>query len=72
MHQTPMWLAMSTIHSDLVFDNAGICGGYVRHPHWACRCNSVDARASLPLLLHTLDAGDRPLSGSRDVDTHGQ
>lgn len=28
MHQTPMWLAMSTIHSDLVFDNAGICGGY--------------------------------------------
>ncbi len=28
MHQTPMWLAMSTVHSDLVFDNAGLCGGY--------------------------------------------
>lgn len=28
MHNTPMWLVMSTIHSDLVFDNAGICGGY--------------------------------------------
>jgi acetone carboxylase alpha subunit len=25
---TPMWLVMSTIHSDLVFDNAGLCGGY--------------------------------------------
>jgi acetone carboxylase alpha subunit len=23
-----MWLVMSTIHSDLVFDNGGICGGY--------------------------------------------
>jgi N-methylhydantoinase B/oxoprolinase/acetone carboxylase alpha subunit len=28
MHNTPMWLVMSTIHSDLVFDNAGMCGGY--------------------------------------------
>jgi N-methylhydantoinase B/oxoprolinase/acetone carboxylase alpha subunit len=27
-HNTPMWLVMSTIHSDLVFDNAGLCGGY--------------------------------------------
>lgn len=27
-HRTPMWLVMSTIHSDLVFDNAGLCGGY--------------------------------------------
>jgi acetone carboxylase alpha subunit len=27
-HNTPMWLIMSTIHSDLVFDNAGMCGGY--------------------------------------------
>jgi acetone carboxylase alpha subunit len=25
---TPMWLVMSTIHSDLVFDNGGLCGGY--------------------------------------------
>jgi N-methylhydantoinase B/oxoprolinase/acetone carboxylase alpha subunit len=25
---TPMWLVLSTIHSDLVFDNAGLCGGY--------------------------------------------
>jgi N-methylhydantoinase B/oxoprolinase/acetone carboxylase alpha subunit len=27
-HNTPMWLIMSTIHSDLVYDNAGLCGGY--------------------------------------------
>jgi N-methylhydantoinase B/oxoprolinase/acetone carboxylase alpha subunit len=27
-HNTPMWLVLSTIHSDLVFDNGGICGGY--------------------------------------------
>ncbi len=27
-HNTPGWLVMSTIHSDLVFDNAGMCGGY--------------------------------------------
>ncbi len=38
---------------------AGVSRGDVRHRHWGCRCDSVDARALLPVLLHTLEGGNR-------------
>lgn len=27
-YKTPAWVGQSTLHSDLIFDNAGLCGGY--------------------------------------------
>jgi acetone carboxylase alpha subunit len=44
---TPMWLVLSTIHSDLVFDNAGLCGGYpaptARYFHTVVGSNAIAA-----------------------------
>jgi acetone carboxylase alpha subunit len=51
---TPMWLVLSTIHSDLVFDNAGLCGGYpaptARYFHTIVGSNALAAgQAQRPL-----------------------
>lgn len=53
-HNTPLWLIMSTIHSDLVFDNAGMCGGYpgptARYSYTVRRSNALErATKRLPL-----------------------
>jgi N-methylhydantoinase B/oxoprolinase/acetone carboxylase alpha subunit len=76
-HNTPMWLIMSTIHSDLVFDNAGMCGGYpaaTARYHYTVKDSDVlergQRREPLPHVEGDPRAPDvqRLLSGEFDVE----
>jgi N-methylhydantoinase B/oxoprolinase/acetone carboxylase alpha subunit len=48
IHKSPLFAFMSTIHSDLVFDQGGLCGGYpapTAKYHYTVRSADVEERA---------------------------
>jgi len=63
-HRTPVWLVMSTIHSDLVFDNAGMCGGYpaptAKYSHTVRGANVLERAKQLLPLPHTEGNPENP------------
>lgn len=76
-HNTPMWLVASTLHSDLVFDNAGLCGGYpaptARYFHTVAESDAIEAgRARRPIPHSEGDPTDpdvaRLLNGRHEVE----